>query len=279
MIGTHRLLQHTKDFKDVGLVIVDEEHRFGVRHKEAIKSLRSEIDVLTLTATPIPRTLNMSLGGLREMSLITTPPAERLSVKTFVSEWNDVVIREACLREIKRGGQVYFIHNRVADIANIEQRLKKLVPEADIRIGHGQMHERELEQVMLDFYHRRFNVLLCTTIVESGIDVPTANTIIINRADDSVWHSCISCAVASGVRTIAHMRTDCSAKSGNDRRRSQAPRGNRLPRGFGFRIYARDARPGNSRGRRITGRDSERANSGNWFLSCIRNCWGVPSRH
>lgn len=183
VIGTHRLLQHTKDFNDVGLVIVDEEHRFGVRHKETIKALRSEIDILTLTATPIPRTLNMALGGLREMSLITTPPAERLAVKTFVSEWNDVVIREACLREIKRGGQVYFIHNRVEDIGRIEQQLEKLVPEAKIRIGHGQMPERELEQVMLDFYHRRFNVLLCTTIVESGIDVPTANTIIINRAD------------------------------------------------------------------------------------------------
>ncbi|MCP4301791.1 MAG: transcription-repair coupling factor [Gammaproteobacteria bacterium] len=183
VIGTHRLLQHTKDFSDVGLVIVDEEHRFGVRHKEAIKSLRSEVDILTLTATPIPRTLNMALGGLREMSLITTPPADRLSVKTFVLEWNDVVIREACLREIKRGGQVYFIHNRVEDIGRIEQHLEKLVPEASIRIGHGQMPERELEQVMLDFYHRRFNVLLCTTIVESGIDVPTANTIIINRAD------------------------------------------------------------------------------------------------
>ncbi len=183
VIGTHRLLQHTKDFKDVGLVVIDEEHRFGVRHKEAIKSLRSEIDVLTLTATPIPRTLNMALGGIREMSLITTPPAERLAVKTFVSEWNDVVIREACLREIKRGGQVYFIHNRVEDIGRIEEQLAKLVPEATIRIGHGQMPERELEQVMLDFYHRRFNVLLCTTIVESGIDVPTANTIIINRAD------------------------------------------------------------------------------------------------
>ena len=183
VIGTHRLLQHTKDFHDVGLVIVDEEHRFGVRDKETIKSLRSEVDVLTLTATPIPRTLNMALGGLREMSLITTPPAERLAVKTFVSEWNDVVIREACLREIRRGGQVYFIHNRVEDIGNIEQKLEKLVPEARIRIGHGQMPERELEQVMLDFYHRRFNVLLCTTIVESGIDVPTANTIIINRAD------------------------------------------------------------------------------------------------
>jgi len=183
VIGTHRLLQHTKDFHDIGLVIVDEEHRFGVRQKETIKSLRSEIDILTLTATPIPRTLNMALGGLREMSLITTPPAERLAVKTFVAEWNDVIIREACLREIKRGGQVYFIHNRVEDIGRIEQRLQALVPEAEIRIGHGQMPERELEQVMLDFYHRRFNVLLCTTIVESGIDVPTANTIIINRAD------------------------------------------------------------------------------------------------
>lgn len=183
VIGTHKLLQHTKDFKDVGLVIVDEEHRFGVRHKEAIKALRAEVDVLTLTATPIPRTLNMALGGLRDMSLITTPPALRLSVKTFVSEWNDVVIREAILREIKRGGQVYFIHNRVQDIESVGEKLHKLVPEADIRIGHGQMPERELEQVMLDFYHRRFNVLLCTTIIESGIDVPTANTIIINRAD------------------------------------------------------------------------------------------------
>ena len=183
VIGTHRLLAHTKDFNDVGLVIIDEEHRFGVRHKEAIKSLRSEIDVLTMTATPIPRTLNMALGGIREMSLITTPPEERLAVKTFVSEWNDVIIREACLREIKRGGQVFFIHNRVEDIARIEQKLQKLVPEATIRVGHGQMRERDLEQVMLDFYHRRFNVLLCTTIVESGIDVPTANTIIINRAD------------------------------------------------------------------------------------------------
>ncbi len=183
VIGTHRLLQHTKEFKDIGLVIVDDEHRFGVRHKEAIRTLRSQIDVLTLTATPIPRTMNMALGGIRDMSLITTPPAERLAVKTFVSEWNDIVIREACLREIKRGGQVFFIHNRVEEIGRIEQQLTKLVPEANLRVAHGQMPERELEQVMLDFYHRRFNVLLCTTIVESGIDVATANTIIINRAD------------------------------------------------------------------------------------------------
>jgi transcription-repair coupling factor (superfamily II helicase) len=183
VIGTHRLLQHTQDIKDIGLVIIDEEHRFGVRHKEAIKSLRSEVDVLTLTATPIPRTMNMALGGLRDMSLITTPPAGRLAVKTFVTEWSEVLIREACLREIKRGGQVYFIHNRVEDIGRIAEQLATLVPEATIRVGHGQMPERELEHVMLDFYRRRFNVLLCTTIVESGIDVPTANTIIINRAD------------------------------------------------------------------------------------------------
>ena len=183
VIGTHRLLQHTKDLKEVGLVIIDEEHSFGVRDKEAIKSLRSQIDILTLTATPIPRTMNMALGGLRDMSLITTPPAERLAIKTFVTEWNDVLVREAFLREIKRGGQVYFIHNRVEDIVAVAERLGKLVPEASIRIAHGQMPERELEQVMLDYYHRRFNVLLCTTIIESGIDVPTANTIVINRAD------------------------------------------------------------------------------------------------
>jgi transcription-repair coupling factor (superfamily II helicase) len=183
VIGTHRLLQHVRDIKNVGLVIIDEEHRFGVRHKEALKALKSEVDVLTLTATPIPRTLNLALGGLREMSLITTPPAERLAVKTFVAQWNDAMIREACLREIKRGGQVYFVHNRVQDIEEIADRIEKLVPEASVRIGHGQMQERELEQVMLDFYHRRFNVLVCTTIIESGIDVATANTIIINRAD------------------------------------------------------------------------------------------------
>jgi transcription-repair coupling factor (superfamily II helicase) len=183
VIGTHKLLQHTKDFKDVGLIIIDEEHRFGVRHKEAMKSLRSDVDVLTLTATPIPRTMNMALGGLRDMSLITTPPSDRLAVKTFVAEWNDVLIREACLREIKRGGQVYFIHNRVEDIHRVADQLAKLVAEATIRVGHGQMPERELEQVMLDFHHRRFNILLCTTIVESGLDIPTANTIIINRAD------------------------------------------------------------------------------------------------
>jgi len=183
VIGTHKLLQHTVRFKNLGLVIVDEEHRFGVRHKEKLKSLRAEVDWLTLTATPIPRTLNMALGGLRDMSLITTPPAERLAIKTFVSEWNSTMIREACLREIKRGGQIYFVHNKVQTIEKAAEDLAKLVPEAQLAIGHGQMRERDLEQVMLDFYHRRFNVLVCTTIIESGIDVPTANTIVIDRAD------------------------------------------------------------------------------------------------
>jgi transcription-repair coupling factor (superfamily II helicase) len=183
VIGTHRLLQDDIKFKNLGLVIVDEEHRFGVRHKEQLKKLRAEVDLLTLTATPIPRTLNMSLAGLRDLSIIATPPTHRLSVKTFIGEWDPATIHEACLREIKRGGQVYFLHNQVEDIDKIGRELQAIVPEATVRIAHGQMRERELEQVMLDFYHRRFNVLLCTTIIESGIDVPTANTIIMNRAD------------------------------------------------------------------------------------------------
>ena len=183
VVGTHRLLQPGVKFKDLGLVIVDEEHRFGVRDKERLKALRAEVDVLTLTATPIPRTLNMALGGLRDLSLITTPPAARLSIKTFTSEWSDPTIREACLRELRRGGQVYFVHNSIDTIEKMGQQVAELVPEARIAIGHGQMRERDLEQVMLDFYHKRANLLLCTTIIESGIDVPTANTIIIDRAD------------------------------------------------------------------------------------------------
>jgi transcription-repair coupling factor (superfamily II helicase) len=183
VVGTHRLLQAGVKFKDLGLVIIDEEHRFGVRDKEKLKALRAEVDVLTLTATPIPRTLNMTLGGLRDLSLITTPPAARLSIKTFVSEWSDPTIREACLRELRRGGQVYFVHNSVETIDRKAQQITALVPEARIAIGHGQMRERDLEQVMLDFYHKRANLLLCTTIIESGIDVPTANTIVIDRAD------------------------------------------------------------------------------------------------
>jgi len=183
VVGTHRLLQKDVRFRDLGLVIVDEEHRFGVRDKERLKALRANVDVLTLTATPIPRTLNMAMGGLRDLSLITTPPAERVAVATFVTEWNDGLLREACLRELRRGGQVYFVHNVVESIEKAAARLAALVPDARIRIGHGQMRERDLEQLMLDFYHRRFDVLVCTTIIESGIDVPTANTMIIDRAD------------------------------------------------------------------------------------------------
>jgi transcription-repair coupling factor (superfamily II helicase) len=183
VVGTHRLLQPGIRFKDLGLTIIDEEHRFGVKDKEKLKALRAEVDVLTLTATPIPRTLNMTLGGLRDLSLIATPPAARLSIKTFVSEWNAPTVREAFLRELRRGGQVYFVHNSIDTIERTAQQLAELVPEARIVIGHGQMRERDLEQVMLDFYHKRANVLLCTTIIESGIDVPTANTIIIDRAD------------------------------------------------------------------------------------------------
>lgn len=183
MIGTHRLLQKDIRFKNLGLLIIDEEHRFGVTQKEQIKSLKAEIDILTLTATPIPRTLNLALGGLRDLSIIATPPPRRLSVKTLVSEWDNALIREACLREIKRGGQIYFLHNEVRSIEKVQRELTQLLPEATIRHAHGQMREQELEQVMLDFYHQRFNLLVCSTIIESGIDVPSANTIIINRAD------------------------------------------------------------------------------------------------
>lgn len=183
VIGTHKLLQKSVKFKDLGLVIIDEEHRFGVKHKEQMKSLRSEVDILTLTATPIPRTLNMSLAGIRDLSIIATPPYHRLSINTFVTQWNEVTIKEACQRELKRGGQIYFLHNEVKTIEKITQDLKELLPEAKIEFAHGQMPEKELEQIMLDFYHQRFNLLVATTIIESGIDVPTANTIIINRAD------------------------------------------------------------------------------------------------
>jgi len=183
VIGTHKLLQKSVKFKQLGLVIIDEEHRFGVKQKERLKSLRAEVDILTLTATPIPRSLNMALANLRDLSIIATPPSGRLAVKTFVKEWQDSLIAEAILRELKRGGQVYFLHNDIDTIGKIAQVLQDLLPEALVQIAHGQMRGSELERVMRNFYHRRFNVLVCTTIIESGIDIPTANTIIINRAD------------------------------------------------------------------------------------------------
>ncbi|MGB0664844.1 MAG: transcription-repair coupling factor [Pontibacterium sp.] len=183
IIGTHKLLQGSIEFKDLGLVIIDEEHRFGVAQKERLKSLRSEVDILNLTATPIPRTLNMAMSGIRDLSIIATPPARRLSVKTFVHSNSDAILKEAILRELRRGGQVYYLHNEVKSIERAAEHIMELIPEARVGVGHGQMRERELEQVMSDFYHKRHNILVCSTIIETGIDVPNANTIIINRAD------------------------------------------------------------------------------------------------
>lgn len=183
LIGTHKLLHNPVTLKNLGLLIIDEEHRFGVQQKEKLKAMRAEVDILTLTATPIPRTLNMAMGGLRDLSIIATPPARRLSVKTFVRQREDRVIREAIMREILRGGQVYFLHNDVKTMERAVDQLRALVPEGRIDYAHGQMRERELERVMSDFYHQRFNILVCSTIIETGIDIPSANTIIIERAD------------------------------------------------------------------------------------------------
>ncbi|MGD9889108.1 MAG: transcription-repair coupling factor [Halothiobacillaceae bacterium] len=183
VIGTHKLISPDIRFKNLGLVIIDEEQRFGVRHKEQLKNLRAEVDLLTMTATPIPRTLNMALSGLRELSIIATPPKDRLAVKTMVTQWDNALIREAILRELKRGGQVYFLHNEVDTIERITRELGELIPEARIQFAHGQMPEKELERVTADFFHQRFNVLVSTTIIESGIDNPSANTILIHRAD------------------------------------------------------------------------------------------------
>jgi transcription-repair coupling factor (superfamily II helicase) len=183
VIGTHKLLQDDVVFKNLGLVIIDEEHRFGVRDKEQMKKLRANVDMLTMTATPIPRTLNMSLSGLRDLSIIATPPTQRHAIKTFVTEWNKTTVQEACARELARGGQAYVLHNEVKTIGRITEELSELLPNVEVRFAHGQMRERELESIMSDFYHQRFQILVATTIIESGIDVPSANTIIINRAD------------------------------------------------------------------------------------------------
>jgi len=183
VVGTHKLLSAEIKYKRLGLLIIDEEHRFGVRHKEAIKAMRAEVDVLTLTATPIPRTLGMALEGLRDLSVIATAPQRRLAIKTFVRSEGNSIIREAVLRELKRGGQVYFLHNEVETIENRRAKLQELLPEARIAVAHGQMPERQLESVMRDFIAQRYNLLLCSTIIETGIDVPTANTIVMSRAD------------------------------------------------------------------------------------------------
>jgi transcription-repair coupling factor (superfamily II helicase) len=183
LIGTHRLLQRDVRFRDLGLLIVDEEQRFGVTHKERLKKLRAEVDLLTLTATPIPRTLHMGLLGLRDMSVIDTPPVDRQAIRTYVTRFDDDLVREAILRELRRGGQVFFVHNRVQNIEAMAEFLRQLVPEAKVAVGHGQISEKDLEQVMLDFVEGRSTVLVCSTIIENGLDIPRANTIIVNRAD------------------------------------------------------------------------------------------------
>ena len=215
LLGTHRLLQKDVKFKRLGLVIVDEEHRFGVRQKEALKALRSEVDILTLTATPIPRTLGMAMEGLREFSVIATAPQKRLAIKTFVQRFSKGIVREAVLREFKRGGQVYFLHNEVETIENQRQALAELVPEARIVVGHGQLPERELERVMRDFTQQRANLLLCSTIIETGINIPTANTIVINRADKfglAQLHQLRGRVGRSHHQAYAYLLTDAHAK-------------------------------------------------------------------
>jgi transcription-repair coupling factor (superfamily II helicase) len=183
VVGTHKLIQDNIKFKDLGLLIIDEEHRFGVKQKEAIKRLRADVDILTLTATPIPRTLNMAMSGMRDLSIIATPPAKRLAVKTFVRQYDKELIKEAIMRETNRGGQVYFLHNNVETIEQRAEDIQSLMPDCRVVVAHGQMREKDLERIMSDFYHQRYNVLVCTTIIETGIDVPTANTIIMDRAD------------------------------------------------------------------------------------------------
>ena len=183
LVGTHKLLQSDFGFRDLGLLIIDEEHRFGVKQKEAIKALRAEVDILTMTATPIPRTLNMALGGLRDLSIIATPPARRLSIKTFIREHSIALVKEAVLRETLRGGQVFYLHNEVKTIEESARKLGELLPELSIGVAHGQLREQALEKVMSDFYHQHHHILVCSTIIETGIDIPNANTIIIERAD------------------------------------------------------------------------------------------------
>ena len=243
VVGTHKLLQPTVKFKQLGLLIIDEEHRFGVRQKESIKNLRAEIDILTLTATPIPRTLNMSLSGMRDLSIIGTAPAHRLAVKTFVGEWDRETLREACLREIRRGGQIYFLHNDVASIDHMAAELAEIIPEAGIEIAHGQMRERDLEKVMLDFYHRRFNLLLCSTIIESGIDVPTANTIIMNRADKlglAQLHQLRGRVGRSHHRAYAYLLTPPARAMSADARKRLAAIASMENVGAGFTIATHD---------------------------------------
>ena len=264
VIGTHKLLSPDVKFTRLGLVIIDEEHRFGVRQKEALKALRAEVDVLTLTATPIPRTLGMALEGLRDFSIIATAPQKRLAIKTFVRSEDGSIIREACLRELKRGGQIYFLHNEVETIQNRLAMLHELLPEARIGVAHGQMHERDLEKVMRDFVAQRFNILLCTTIIETGIDVPTANTIIMHRADKfglAQLHQLRGRVGRSHHQAYAYLLvTDVQRP---DQAGAAPPRRDPADGRTGQRLLPGDARPRNPRRRRSAGREPVRRNAGN----------------
>ncbi len=280
IIGTHRLLQPDVKFKDLGLVVVDEEQRFGVRQKEALKAMRANVHLLTLTATPIPRTLNMAMAGLRDLSIIATPPPNRLAVQTFITAWDNTLLREAFQRELSRGGQLYFLHNDVESIVRMQRDLSELVPEARIGIAHGQMPERELERVMLDFQKQRFNVLLSTTIIESGIDIPNANTIIINRADRfglAQLHQLRGRVGRSHHRAYAYlvvpdrraMTSDAEKAPGSDRLHGRARR----------RLHPGHARSGNPRCRRIAGRRPERPDGRGRFQPLYRIAGARGAQH
>jgi transcription-repair coupling factor (superfamily II helicase) len=263
VVGTHKLLSPDTKFARLGLVIIDEEHRFGVRHKEAMKALRTEVDVLTLTATPIPRTLGMAMEGLRDLSVIATAPQRRLAIKTFVRNEDKGTIREAVLRELKRGGQVYFLHNEVETIENRRQALEQLIPEARIAVAHGQMPERELERVMRDFVAQRHNVLLCSTIIETGIDVPSANTIVMSRADKfglAQLHQLRGRVGRSHHQAYAYLMVP--DVQGLTKQAQQAPGGHPGHGGAGVGLLPRHARPGDPRRRRSAGREAERQHDG-----------------
>ncbi|PMP79876.1 MAG: transcription-repair coupling factor, partial [Chloroflexus aggregans] len=243
IIGTHRLLSNDVVFRDLGLVIVDEEQRFGVRHKERLKQLRAEVDVLTLTATPIPRTLHMALSGIRDLSVIDTPPEDRLPIKTYVVPADDHLIQEVIRRELEREGQVYFVHNRVQSIYHVAERLRRLVPEAQIAVGHGQLAERDLERVMMDFFEGRYDVLVCTTIIESGLDVPNANTIII---DDATHYGLAQLYQLRGrvgrgaTRAYAYLLYNPAAPMSSDARQRLETIQEATELGAGFRVAMRD---------------------------------------
>ncbi|OUS25616.1 transcription-repair coupling factor [Gammaproteobacteria bacterium 45_16_T64] len=243
VVGTHKLLQEGLKFKELGLVIVDEEHRFGVRHKERLKSLRADVDMLTLTATPIPRTLNMAMSGIRDLSIIATPPAKRLSIKTFIRQDDPAVSKEAILRELLRGGQVYLLHNEVKSIDKRAKEIEELIPEARVIVAHGQMRERELEHVMSEFYHKRYNVLVCTTIIETGIDVPSANTIIMDRADKlglAQLHQLRGRVGRSHHQAYAYLMTPHPKSMTGDAKKRLEAIGNAQDLGAGFTLASHD---------------------------------------